>query len=207
MSSFQTKPIYPKQQNIGTVLWATVSQAWDCDVDSRLWGFTTMFSAFFFTICYHFWPLWWSKLVLLWFDSGGLAVWVEPKSSRAEWHWWLMAQMWLQVRSSWLWMTLTQLSHGSCPVWQSPDYCVACPLLPWQPTFPPASHLFYWPHVTMTMDKQHWSIGPSPLWSVVICRYKIYLYLHCWHNMLFYDTLVITLFNFGTSVLSLRRLR
>ena len=24
MSSFHTKPIYPKQQNIGTVLWATV---------------------------------------------------------------------------------------------------------------------------------------------------------------------------------------
>ena len=28
MSSFHTKPIYPKQQNIGTVLWATVNTVW-----------------------------------------------------------------------------------------------------------------------------------------------------------------------------------
>ena len=121
------------------------------------------------------------------FDSGRLAVWVEPKSSWADQHWWLMAQMWLQVGSSWLWMTLTQLSHGSCHVWQSPDYC---PLLPrQQPTFLPASHLFYWPDVTMTMDEQCWSIGP--LFKVLLYVDTIYLYLHCWHNTLFYGTLVV----------------
>ena len=31
MSFFHTKPIYPKQQNIGMVLWATVSQKWSTE--------------------------------------------------------------------------------------------------------------------------------------------------------------------------------